>query len=233
VNPLGRHFKLQFQTEERTVIGVVGDVRVRGLERPSEPQVYMPYKQTKDGQSTWYAPKDLAIHASSDPSSLLPAIRQIIAAADPEQPISDVETLSDLVASDVAPRAVQVRVLGGFALLSFLLAALGIHGLLSFMVSTRTPEIGVRIAIGAQARDILGMVLGEGAGLCGIGIIAGLFLAYAAGRSLHALLANVNPLDPVTFSAGILLGSLMTFGGSLLPALRAIRVDPIAAIRTE
>jgi predicted permease len=233
VNPLGHHFRLQFQGEERTVVGVAGNVRVRGLERNSEPQVYMPYKQMKDGQSTWYAPKDLAVRAASDPISLLPAIRQIIAAADPEQPISEVQTLSDLVAADAAPRAVQVRVLGGFALLSFLLAALGIHGLLSFMVSSRAPEIGVRIAVGAQARNIMGLVLGEGAALCGIGILAGLLLAWAAGQSLRTVLADVNPLDPLTFLTGFLLGSLMTLGGSLLPALRAIHVDPIVAIRSE
>lgn len=233
VNPLGRHFKLQFQGEERTVVGVAGNVRVRGLERTSEPQVYMPYKQMKDGDTTWYAPKDLAVRTASDPASLLPAIRQIVAAADPEQPISEVQTLSELVASDVAPRAVQVRVLGGFALLSFLLAALGIHGLLSFMVSSRAPEIGVRIAVGARPSNIMGLVLGEGAVLCGIGIVAGLLMAYAAGQSLRTLLADVNPLDPITFLAGILLGSLMTIGGSLLPALRAIRVDPIVAIRAE
>jgi ABC-type antimicrobial peptide transport system permease subunit len=235
VNPLGRHFKLQFAEGERTVVGVVGNVRVRGLERTdSEPQLYMPYKQMKDGQSTWYAPKDLAVRASSDPTALLPAIRRIIAAADPEQPISEVQTLSDLVAADTAPRAVQVRVLGGFALLSFLLAALGIHGLLSFMVSSRAPEIGVRIAVGAQTRDIIGMVLGESAVLCGLGTVVGLLLAYVAGQSLRGtLLADVNPLDPLTFLVGILLGSLMTLGGSLLPALRAIHVDPMAAIRTE
>jgi predicted permease len=233
VNPLGRHFKLQFAGEQRTVIGVVGDVRVRGLERTSEPQVYMSYKQIKDGQSTWYAPKDLAVRAAANPASLLPAIRQIVAAADPQQPISEVQTLSDLVADDTAPRAVQVRVLGGFAFLSFLLAALGIHGLLSFMVSSRAPEIGVRIAVGARPSNIIGLVLGEGAALCGIGILLGLLLAGAAGQYLRTLLADVNPLDPVTFFAGILLGSLMTFWGSLLPALRAIRVDPIVAIRAE
>ena len=233
-NPIGRHFHFAlYASEERTVVGIVGNVHVRGLERSSEPQVYLPYKQVKDGWFTFYVPKDLAIRASVDPISLLPAVRQIIAAADPEQPISEVETLSNLVADDTAPRAVQVRVLGGFALLSFLLAALGIHGLLSFAVSSRTPEIGVRIAIGAQARDIIAMVLGEGALLCGIGIVAGLLLGWEAGQSLRSLLAGVNPLDPTTFLAGIALGSLMTFVGSLLPALRAVRIDPMAAIRTE
>jgi predicted permease len=227
--PLGRHFN--FAEGERTVVGVVGNVRVRGLERTSEPQVYLPYKQMKDDWYTWYAPKDLAIRLSGDPSSVMPAIRRIIASADPEQPISDVQTLSDIVSSDSAPRAVQVRVLGGFALLAFLLAGVGIHGLLSFAVSSRAQEIGVRIAMGAESRNIFAMVLREGAVLCGLGVVVGLGLAYAAAVSMQSVLAGVKPADPPTFIAGICLAALMTLAGSLLPALRAIRVDPISVIR--
>jgi len=230
-DPLGRHF--HFVEIERTVVGVVGDVRVRGLERTSEPQVYLPYKQQKDAWYTWYAPKDLALRISGDPSSVMPAIRRIVATADPEQPISDVQSLSDIVHSDSAPRAVQVRVLGGFALLAFLLAGVGIHGLLSFAVSSRAQEIGVRIAIGAESRNIFAMVLREGAVLCAAGVVLGLALAYAAAVSMQSVLAGVKPADPPTFIAGICLAALMTFAGSLLPALRAIRVDPIAVIRNE
>ena len=228
---LGRHFR--FAEKERTVVGVVGDVRVRGLERSSEPQVYLPYKQLPDAAWTWYAPKDLAIRMSGDPDSILPAVRRIIAEADPEQPISDVQTLSDIVHRDSAPRAVQVRVLGGFALLAFLLAGVGIHGLLSFAVSSRAQEIGVRIAMGARSGNIFGMVLREGAVLCAAGVVVGLALAYAAAIAMQSVLAGVKPADPPTFIAGICLAALMTFAGSLLPALRAIRVDPISVIRIE
>jgi putative ABC transport system permease protein len=163
----------------------------------------------------------------------MPAIRRIVASADPEQPISDVQTLSDIVSSDSAPRAVQVRVLGGFALLAFLLAGVGIHGLLSFAVSSRAQEIGVRMAMGAESRNIFAMVLREGAVLCGAGVALGLVIAYAAAISMQSVLAGVKPSDPPTFLAGICLAALMTLAGSLLPALRAIRVDPISVIRNE
>jgi ABC-type antimicrobial peptide transport system permease subunit len=166
-------------------------------------------------------------------AALMPAVREIIARADPEQPISDVQTLSEIVAADTAPRVTQVRVLGVFAGIAFLLAGIGIHGLLSFAVSHRAPEIGVRMAMGAQRRDILRMVLGEGLTLATIGVLAGVALAYAAGRSLEALLAGITPWDLPTFATGIAVSLAMTIAGSLLPALRAVRVDPLVVMRSE
>jgi len=124
-------------------------------------------------------------------------------------------------------------VLGGFAFVAFLLAAIGIHGVLSFAVSQRTPEIGVRIALGAQRRDILGMVMKHGAVMVGAGLVPGLAIAYAAGRSLQALLIGVPPADVATFGSVIVLTILMAIAGTLLPALRALRVNPITAIRAE
>jgi ABC-type antimicrobial peptide transport system permease subunit len=163
----------------------------------------------------------------------MPAVREIIARADPEQPISDVQTLSEIVAADTAPRVTQVRVLGVFAGIAFLLAGIGIHGLLSFAVSHRAPEIGVRMAMGAQRRDILGMILTEGLTLALIGVVAGVALAYAAGRSMESLLAGITPWDLPTFATGIAVSLTMTIIGSLLPALRAVRVDPLVVMRSE
>ncbi len=230
-SPLGRHFKFAFL--DRTVVGVVGDIHVRGLEKSSEPQVYLPYQQQPDGNLVFYAPKDLVIRASGNPGLLLPAVRRIIQQADPEQPISDVQTLAEIVQADTAPRTVQVRIIGAFAALAFLLAALGIHGLLSFTVSTRSSEIAVRIALGAQPRNILRIVLRESVLLAAGGVVLGVALAYVAGRAMQSILAGITPGDAATFLAAAGLCFLMTLAGSLAPALRALRVDPITAIRAE
>jgi predicted permease len=228
---IGRQFTFAFS--DRTIVGVVGDIRVRGLERTSEPQVYLPYKQQPDNSFIFYLPKDLVIRASTPLDQLVPAVRSIVYAVDPQQPVSDVRPMTDIIDAETASRSVQVRVLAGFAFVAFLLAAIGIHGVLSFAVSQRTPEIGVRIALGAQRRDILTMVLRQGVLLVGAGLLPGLALAYAAGRSLQSLLIGVTPADTVTFATVIGLTLLMTLAGTLLPTLRALRVDPIKAIRAE
>jgi predicted permease len=230
-DPLGRHFMMAFH--DRMVVGVVGDIRVRGLERNSEPQAYLPYRQVQDGWVIGYAPKDLVIHSATGPGTLLPAVRRIVRAADAEQPVSDVHTMADIVEEQTASRSAQVRVLGAFAAIAFLLAAVGIHGLLSFAVSRRTQEIGVRIALGARPGGIVGMIVRQGALLACAGVAPGIALAYAAGRAMEGLLAGVKPGDAATFASAIGLCLLMTMLGSLLPALRAVRIDPIAAIRSE
>ena len=230
-DPLGRHFTMAFH--DRTVVGVVADIRVRGLESNSEPQVYLPYRQVPDGMLPFYAPKDLVICSAAAPGTLLPAVRRIIRAADAQQPISDVRMLGDIVAEQTASRAAQVRVLGAFAVIAFLLAGVGIHGLLSFAVSRRTPEIGVRIALGAQPREIVRMIVRQGALLAAAGVAPGVVLAYAAGRAMEGILAGVQPGDALTFGSAIGLCGLMAVLGSLLPALRAVRIDPMTAIRSE
>jgi predicted permease len=229
-DPLGHRFQFAFQ--ERTVVGVVGDVRVRGLERPSEPQVYLPDQQVPDDSIIGYTPRDLVVHAR-EPASLVPAIRKIVARTDPEQPISDVRMLSQIVEEDTAPRAVQVRVLGAFAALAVLLAGVGLHGLLAYSVSSRAQEIGVRVALGARSSDVLGLVLARAARLAAAGVILGLVLAWGAGRALGALLAGVSPHDATTFGATLAVVLLATLLGSLLPAARALRVDPLAVLRAE
>lgn len=230
-DPLGKHFS--FGRHDRVVVGVVSDIRVRGFEQNSEPQVYMAYKQVNDGWYVYYTPKDLVVQSSVAPETLLPAIRRIIHNADPDQPIANVQTMAEIVGDETATRAVQVKVLGAFALVAFLLAGVGIHGLLSFAVSQRTQEIGVRIALGAQSSDIVTLIMGRSAVLAFLGIAAGLGLAYASGRAMESLLAGVHPGDPATFSIAIGLCLLMALLGSLLPTLRAVRVDPISAIRME
>ena len=125
-NPLGKRFNIA--TADRTVIGVAGNVRVRGLEQSSEPQVYLPYQQVQDGWFTGYIPQFVTIRTAQDPTQLAPAVRRIIAGAEPQLPVTDVRPLSEIVAGETASRRAQLVVLGGFAAIAFLLAAIGIHG---------------------------------------------------------------------------------------------------------
>ncbi len=230
-DPLGREFEFVFA--KRTVVGVVGNIRVRGLERRSEPQVYLPHQQVADGWILGYVPKDLVIRSTGNPEALVPAVREIVQRADPEQPVSDVQLLWSVVDAETAPRRAQLRVLGAFAALAFLLAGIGIHGLLAYSVSQRTREIGVRMALGAQRLDVLRLILARGFALALVGVAAGVGTAYAAGRGIEALLFGVQPADPGVYSAAVGLSLAMTIAGSLLPALRAARVDPATAIRVE
>jgi predicted permease len=230
-NPLGKRFNIAM--DDRTVIGVAGDVRVRGLERLSEPQVYLPYQQVKDGWFAGYIPLDLAIRTAQEPTQIASAVRRIVASAEPDLPVTDVKPLTEIVAGETASRRAQLVVLGGFAGIAFLLAAIGIHGLLAYAVSQRTQEIGVRTALGATQGDILRLIVGDAMVLALIGISLGAAMAYASGLELRSLLAGLKPNDMDAFSAGILLSLVMTIAGSFAPALRAIRVDPATALRSE
>ena len=147
--------------------------------------------------------------------------------------MSDPRALSEIVEASTAPRRFQARALVAFAAAALLLAGIGIHGLLAFAVSQRAREIGVRVALGAQPRDVVAMVVRRGLVLAGIGVVIGLLIAAAAGRAMQALLAGVSPADPATLLAAVAVAVLMTLAGCLAPALRAARLDPIEAIRAE
>jgi ABC-type antimicrobial peptide transport system permease subunit len=167
---------------------VWGDVKVRGLERESEPQVYLASAQVPDGSLVFYAPKDLVIKTDATEEALVPAIRAALARIDPEVPVSDVRSLQAIVEADTAARVVQVRVLGAFAVMAVLLAGVGLHGLLAFSVSARAREIGVRLALGATRVNILRLVLARGLMLAAIGTVAGTVCAAWAAQALQSLL---------------------------------------------
>jgi putative ABC transport system permease protein len=156
-----------------------------------------------------------------------------VAQAEPQLPVTNVRLLTEIVANETASRRAQLIVLGGFAGIAFLLAAIGIHGLLAYAVSQRTQEIGVRMALGATRANILQLIVGDALILAILGILAGAAVAYGAGLELQSLLAGLSPKDPDAFSAGILLSLLMTIAGSFLPAMRAVHVDPATALRSE
>jgi hypothetical protein len=230
-DPVGRHFL--FQDSARTVVGVVGDIRVRGLERPSEPQMYLPSSAIGENPLTLYDPKDLVIRTSGNETALLPAIRAIIRAVDPDQPISDVMTLSDLLATQTAPRRAQVRVLAALAAVALLLAGLGIHGLLAFTVAQQRHDIAVRLALGAEPSGIARRVVRDGMAIVALGLVPGLLIAFAAGRSMQALLFGVPPLDPVTILLTLAVCVGMSITGAWLPTRRAVRVSPLSVMRAE
>ena len=230
-DPVGKTFR--HRGAARTVVGVVGDVRVRGLERTSEPQLYLPALQIAQGSPAIFDPKDLVVRHSGPTEALVSAIRQIVRAADPEQPISDVRTMDEVLAGDVAPRRAQLQVLGALAIVAVLLAGVGIYGLLAYAVSQRSQEIGVRLALGADPARVGRMIVADGMRLALIGSVPGVLAAYAAARGMSALLFGIPPGDPVTFAGAGGLALLMTLAGAVVPALRAMRVTPMSVLKAE
>lgn len=230
-DPLGK--QLNVASENRTVVGVVGDVMLRSLERTNEGQIYMPARQMPARGLVVFAPKDLALRTSGNVTSLAPALRQIIREVDTEQAISDVRPLEEVVSSRTASRRTQLRVVGAFTVIAFLLSAVGIYGLLSFAVLTRTQEVGVRLALGARPGNILGMFLRQGLLLAVLGLAVGVPLAYVAARGMSSVLFSVEPTDVMTYASACLLVLAMALIGSFGPAMRASRVDPAISIRGE
>jgi predicted permease len=236
--PLGQTFRFG-PAGERTIVGVVGDVRFRGLESRNEPQVYMSYQQQGDNRTMGYTPKDLVVRVRADDAgaatltALPEAIRRIVSNVDAEQPVSDVQPLETLLAGQTTARRIQVRVLAGFAAVSCLLAGVGLHGLLTFVVSRRTREFGVRLALGASPAQILRLVARRGLILGGLGVVSGLWIAYAAGRSMEALLAGLSAADPVALAGAAAFSIVVTLTGSMLPAIRAARINPKQAMEAE
>jgi ABC-type antimicrobial peptide transport system permease subunit len=217
----------------RTVVGVVRDIKVRGLERSSEPQLYLPARQFPPTLGGLYTPKDLVIRTSMQTGGILPQVREIIRKVDPEQPISNVRLLSEVVERQTASRRAQLQVLGALSLIAVLLTGVGIHGLLAFLVAQRSREIGVRLALGAERGRVARMIVKEAGLWTLIGCIPGILLAYAAARGMQALLFGIGPSDPLTIGTGLVVVLIVSLAGSLLPALRAVRISPLLAMRTE
>jgi putative ABC transport system permease protein len=214
---------------------VVQDIHVRGLEQSSEPQVYMPSDQVPNRWLTFHMPKDLAIRTGSDQEALAlaSAVRRIVHDADPDLPVTDVRLMADVVTSQTAARRLQVTLLLAFAGAAFLLAAIGIHGLIAFVASRRKKEVGVRVALGATRQNILGMFVGQGLSLGIAGVLLALPLAYAAAQAMRSLLFGVTVSDPAAYVAAVVVAIVMALAGTALPALRAASVNPSDALRAE
>ena len=212
----------------RTVIGVVEDVQERGYDLWMKPGIYVPTAQM-DG----WTPDYLVIRTKGSPLAMVPAARHVIAAVDPEQPVSNVQTMDDIIDDRVADREQQMMLLGAFAGLALLLASIGLYGVLSYAVTQRSREIGLRMALGASPANVTRLVVGHGIALTGVGLLIGLIGSWAATRALKNMLYGVSTTDPTTFAAVATLLTIISIAACWIPAYRASRLDPIVVLREE
>jgi putative ABC transport system permease protein len=227
-DPIGRRLVFGFtRSAVREIVGVVGDVRRDGLGVPPRPEMYVPF-----AQDPWWA-SYLAVRTTDDPGRFGHVLRSEIRALDPSLPVDGVEPMTQAVYESVAEPRFRTTLLGLFGLTAFLLAVIGISGVLSYNVTRRTREMGIRLALGAARRDILGIVLSEGLGLTAVGLAFGLAGALVLTRSLSSLLFEVQPIDPATYVAVVVLLLVSGLVASWIPARRAIRIDPVVALRHE
>jgi predicted permease len=224
-NPLGQKIHVN---GESTVIGVVGNVRHSSLEELGGNEMYLDYRQGAD----WNA-MEMVVRSNRPPESLVPEVRAALAAFDPSLPNGEFYELDRLVDDAVAPRRFITQLLGFFSMLALTLAALGLYGVIAYSVIQRTQEIGIRLAIGAQRRDVLQLILRAGLKLVAIGVAVGLASAFALTRLLQSLLFGVTACDPLVFAGDAALLLLVAAVACLVPALRATRVDPVIALRAE
>jgi predicted permease len=214
----------------RTVVGVVADIRERGYLPDMKPGVYVPYSQILD---TWALPEYLLVRTTGDPVASAGAIRKIVARADSEQPVTALRTMEDIIDLDIADRRQQLTLLGAFAGLALVLATLGLYGLLSYGVAQRRREIGLRIALGASRRSVVGLVMTHGLALTVVGLAIGLTMATALTQTLNALLYGIGATDPSTFGGVVILLVVVSLGACTVPALRAAHMDPMQVLREE
>jgi putative ABC transport system permease protein len=216
--------------EMMTVIGVVGDVRQLGLDVPADAEVFVPLEQI---EGAFMRPRQLVVRTNGDPLVLAPAVRRAIWAVDPDQPVSNVRAMSDVLDAELANRDTQLTLIGAFAVMALVLAAVGLYGVLSYTVSQSTNEIGLRMALGARQQTVVAAVLRSALGTAAVGIGAGLVAAFALTRTIASFLYGVSPTDPATAVAvaGLLL--LVAALAALLPAWRAASVNPMTALRAE
>jgi putative ABC transport system permease protein len=213
----------------REIVGVVKDVRYTALDTEARAQMYTPFNQFPPV----FSDRTLVARTDGDPMSLVAAVRGEVKAIDKDQPISHIRTMEELVAGSVSQRRFNMLLLAVFAGVALLLAAVGIYGVMSYSVEQRTREIGLRMALGAQTRDVIRLVVGRGMTLTLIGAVIGLIAAFGLTRLIKSLLYGVSATDPVTFLVIAPLLALVAMLACYLPARRATKVDPLVALKAE
>ena len=230
-DPLGKRIRWARDPETHwiTIVGVVGDVKHFGLDLPEEPALYSPYPQA----APWKRWMTLVARTQSDPAGMTRAVKEQIWRVDSQIPLTKVLTMHEVAAASFAARRFNMLLLAIFAGLALVLAAVGIYGVMSYAVTQRTQEIGIRMALGAQSKDVLKLIVRNGMILTLIGTVAGLAGAFALTRLMTTMLFGVTPTDAITFTTVSVVLIVVAFLACYLPARRATKVDPIIALRYE
>jgi putative ABC transport system permease protein len=230
-DPIGRHIKVPgFDLSPqpwRTIVGVVHDVKQAALDAPATMQVYLPHAQYKIGYLT------LVVRTKSDPLSLADQVRRQVMKEDPDQAVSNIASMDQVLSDSIASHRFSAALLGTLAVLGLLLASVGVYGVISYGVSQRVREIGIRMALGARQGDVLALVVGQGMKLLLLGVATGTFLALLLIPVMSNLLFGVKPDDPVTFAGSAAFLALIGVLACYIPARRATNVDPVVALRSE
>ena len=211
------------------VVGVVGDVKENGIRAKDQPQVYYPLPLALAFNGYAF----LTLRTYVPPATVLSAIRSQIRSLDSGLAVFEAKTMDEVIATDTRDASLQTILLGAFALLALVLAAIGLYGMMSYLVSRRTREIGIRMALGAQKSSVLGLIMRQGSKLTLIGLALGVLVALALTRSMSSVLYGVAPADPLTFLVVTFVLALVASAAHYLPARRAAKVDPMRALRHE
>jgi putative ABC transport system permease protein len=232
-NPVGQRIRWALETGPprwMTIVGVVADVKQYSLADPPYPAVFTPFAQTNEAWRRWMS---VVVSMQDSSGSLIPAVKRQIWSLDSQIPLNRIQSMDELLGLSLAERQFNMSLLGLFAGLAMILVEVGIYGVISYNVSRRTHEIGIRIAVGASRVDVLKLVLGQGIRMAALGIVAGVFGAFALTRLMTKLLFGVTATDPLTFAVAVLLMLAAVLLACFAPARRAMRVDPIVALRYE
>jgi putative ABC transport system permease protein len=234
-DPIGKRILSGLDNNQwSTIIGVVGDVKHTGLDASTDPETYYQYLQIPpEAMNLAEGTASLAIRTSGDPESITNSVRQELRTLDPSLPVYNVRAMQDVVEGSVAQSRFRTLLVSTFAGLALVLATLGLYGVVAYSVSQRTTELGIRVALGAEPGSILRLVIFRAAALAAIGLVAGVAVALAGSRILSQFLFGVSATDPITLGAACLVILLVTLAASLVPALKAAKIDPAIALRAE